>query len=675
MTHVRYLTPFVIFLTLFLISGAGTYYFYNEKMSLQAEIDMINTTQLTQGWVIEDASSLQGDIKLLGPPTGPFHGQDEIGDNVNYTPLPINAGSGYIGAMRSDLMWMRGQYDRLRRFVNAKSQHQLDYMGTSALKPADQLAKAKELHGQLSAAIDTSIRFVMEDTGEAGSGVIADRNTLLQEDRDFFSGVRRALSEQRADIQSNVSKIKGNLDKLEGLVGAGDVRKFEQDQIREQYAAAAKACDRLIYLLSYTRVENKETAIPGLIDSPAKRIAVRLSQHLDPNDLDYLRRPDKAAGSDQAGYINAVLSDPMGAKVRDLSFRPMVQDAYEAPSQRKYRLSNYYLGGITLEEVADNQDMLINMLQHMNHLLADRLMVSLAIYHKNDAQILKEGKPNARGEEWRGTVRANSKNVDDNTAIANQTEGEIRNLADAEQDIADRVQDERFEAEENIRDEHLTFLGEEADKIKADIRKYTASLENLTQIFYRTKTEGIRNDGILKLSGSDGQIVYRDNVDKVYHIDIGLKDHVRKGMRFLVYSDKAGQTDLKALIEITRVPNHNFAICRLVVKFPGQGDIVVGDKVENRLFHNGRFLRVACVGEFRPPNTTISVEQITQYLLELGCEVQDGPDTNTDLVILAQPAENMVPFDDQIRNFLQLRQRDKLDEIQVNDLMIYFEDQ
>ncbi|MGE3854591.1 MAG: hypothetical protein AB7K09_22860 [Planctomycetota bacterium] len=674
MTHVRYLTPFVIFLTLFLLSGAGTYYFYNEKMAMEAEIDAINRNQLKQGWVIDDANNLQGEIKLLNTPTGYFRSQEENSEAVVYAQQQIGADN-YIGAMRYDTVWLRNEYDRLRRFNNAKSQHQLDYLGTSALKPADQLAKAKALHEELGRTYQTSIRFVMEDTGEAGSGVIADRNTLLREDRDRFTLIRTALSNQQAEIQSKIASIKSHLDALDKLVKADDteVRKFEQDKIREAYANAAKDCDRLIYLLSYTRINDKETAIPGLIDSPAKRIAVRLSQHLDPNDLDYLRRPDKnpAAGDDPSAYINAVLNEPRGQKVKDVAFRSLVQDAYEVPSNRKYRLSNYYLGGITLEEVIDNQDMLIGMLQHMNHLLADRLMVSLAIYHYKDAAILRDG-DNAR---WRGTVKEYRENATKNDGIGSQVNGNFEQLQQAEAGITGTVRDQKFEAEENIRDEFYDFLSGEVDKLKADIRKFTRSLDNITQIFYRTKQEGIRNDGILKLSGADGQIVYRDNVDKVYHIDLGRKDHVRRGMRFLVYSDNAGQTDVKALIEITRVPNHNFAICRLVVRFPGKGEIVVGDKIDNRLFHNGRFLRVACVGEFRPPNTTVSYEQITQYLLELGCEVQQGPDTNTDLVILAQPAENMVPFDDQIRNFLQLRQRVKLDEVQVNELMILFEDQ
>jgi hypothetical protein len=134
-----------------------------------------------------------------------------------------------------------------------------------------------------------------------------------------------------------------------------------------------------------------------------------------------------------------------------------------------------------------------------------------------------------------------------------------------------------------------------------------------------------------------GKILRPDVLNKTAFIDIGSRERVVPGLKFLVgrrgFQDKF---EYKAKIEVKKCWMTYCEVAILEVFDPKQKPVVEGDTIVNPLFSKDRPIVVAFVGEDRPVRLRYSVDEASRRIMEIGSVVRKEVTLDVDYVIFTE---------------------------------------
>jgi len=153
-----------------------------------------------------------------------------------------------------------------------------------------------------------------------------------------------------------------------------------------------------------------------------------------------------------------------------------------------------------------------------------------------------------------------------------------------------------------------------------------------------------------ELSFIHGKILRPDVPNKTAFIDIGARERVVPGLKFLVgKKGMHGKFDYKAKVEVKKAWMTYAEVAIVEVFNPKERPVVDGDYIVNPLFSKDRPIVVAFVGEERPTRLRYSVDEATRRIREIGSEVRKEVALDVDYVIFTEgtsskPRENYDAF-------------------------------
>jgi hypothetical protein len=125
--------------------------------------------------------------------------------------------------------------------------------------------------------------------------------------------------------------------------------------------------------------------------------------------------------------------------------------------------------------------------------------------------------------------------------------------------------------------------------------------------------------------------------NKIAFIDIGSRDRVVPGLKFLVGNRGVqGKFEYKAKIEVKKVWITYCEVSIIEQYDPKTHPVVEGDRIVNPLFSKERPIVVAFVGEDRPLRLRYSVDEAGRRIKEIGSEVRKDVALDLDYVIFTE---------------------------------------
>jgi hypothetical protein len=116
-------------------------------------------------------------------------------------------------------------------------------------------------------------------------------------------------------------------------------------------------------------------------------------------------------------------------------------------------------------------------------------------------------------------------------------------------------------------------------------------------------------------------------------ISIGSRHRVRTGMRFLVAQHGARNAfRYKGEVEVKRVFLTSAEV-EITKVFDKNKPLIHGDMLINPFFSTDRPLKIAFAGASKPPGHKFSIVEAKRKIVELGSEVPDAPDYDTDFLM------------------------------------------
>lgn len=221
-----------------------------------------------------------------------------------------------------------------------------------------------------------------------------------------------------------------------------------------------------------------------------------------------------------------------------------------------------------------------------------------------------------RRTEYSAELETRIREVNDQTSKATEVHNarkEVLNKARAEAEMVIATEAERFAAYEI--------------KINNEIRELRRQLEEL-----KVK-EVIRHDVTLV----HGKILRPDIPNKVAFIDIGSRERVVPGLRFMVGKfGLQGRFQPKAKVEVKKAWTTTAEVAIVEILDPKEKPVVDGDLLINPLFSKERPIVVAFAGEDRPVRLRYTVDEATRRIREIGSVVKKDVGLEIDYVIFTE---------------------------------------
>jgi hypothetical protein len=163
-------------------------------------------------------------------------------------------------------------------------------------------------------------------------------------------------------------------------------------------------------------------------------------------------------------------------------------------------------------------------------------------------------------------------------------------------------------------------------KINNEIRELKRQLEEL-----KVK-EVIKHE----INFIHGKILNPDIPNKVAFINIGSRERVTPGLKFLVGNRGVqGKFEYKAKVEVKKAWM-TYCEVGIIEIYDKDRPVVEGDAIVNPLFHKERPIVVAFVGEERPLRLRYSVDEASRRIKEIGSEVRKEVALDVDYVIFTE---------------------------------------
>jgi hypothetical protein len=212
-----------------------------------------------------------------------------------------------------------------------------------------------------------------------------------------------------------------------------------------------------------------------------------------------------------------------------------------------------------------------------------------------------------------------------------------------QKDIATLTQQIAKENEEyNARKAKATDeKGKAESEIAAEVEKYAADEIKVNNEIreLRRQLEELKVKEIIKheISFVHGKILRPDVPNKIAFIDIGSRERVVPGLKFLVGKRGVqGKFEYKGKIEVKKAWMTYCEVAITEVFDPKNRPIVEGDTIVNPLFSKDRPIIVAFVGEERPVRLRYSVDEASRRIKEIGSEVRKDVGLDIDYVIFTE---------------------------------------
>ncbi len=188
--------------------------------------------------------------------------------------------------------------------------------------------------------------------------------------------------------------------------------------------------------------------------------------------------------------------------------------------------------------------------------------------------------------------------------------------------------DARTKAEAELAEEVARYAEFEI-KIQNEIRELRRQLEEL-----KVK-EVIKHDAIFV----HGKVLRPDVPNRIAYIDIGSRDRVVTGLKFLVGKPgNQGKFDFKGKIEVKKAWPSYSEVAIIEIKDAKNRPIIDGDLLINPLFSRDRPLIVTFAGEERPARLRYSTDEAARRIREIGSEVRKDLTLDIDYVIFTECA-------------------------------------
>jgi hypothetical protein len=183
-------------------------------------------------------------------------------------------------------------------------------------------------------------------------------------------------------------------------------------------------------------------------------------------------------------------------------------------------------------------------------------------------------------------------------------------------------------------------------EVQAETEQYAQDEIKLTNETreLRRQLEDLKVKEIIKheLSFAHGKILRPDVPNKIAFIDIGTRERVVPGLKFLVGKRGArGKFDFKGKIEVKKAWSDRCEVAIIELYDPEFRPIVEGDQIVNPLFSKDRPVIVAFVGEdspvrLEPKRSNYTVDEATRRIREIGSEVRKEVTLDVDYVIFTE---------------------------------------
>jgi hypothetical protein len=177
-------------------------------------------------------------------------------------------------------------------------------------------------------------------------------------------------------------------------------------------------------------------------------------------------------------------------------------------------------------------------------------------------------------------------------------------------------------------------------EIAAEVEKYAAEEIKVNNEIRELKRqlEELKIKEVIKheINFVHGKILKPDVPNKIAFIDIGSRERVTPGLKFLVGNRGVqGKFDYKAKIEVKKAWM-TYCEVAIIESYDKDRPVVEGDTIVNPLFHKERPIIVAFVGEERPLKLRYNVDEASRRIKELGSEVRKEVSLDVDYVIFTE---------------------------------------
>lgn len=174
----------------------------------------------------------------------------------------------------------------------------------------------------------------------------------------------------------------------------------------------------------------------------------------------------------------------------------------------------------------------------------------------------------------------------------------------------------------------------ETEKYAQDEIRYKNEINRLRDRLEELKVKEVITHEIAFVHG---KILRPDVPNRMAFIDIGSRDRVVPGLKFLVGKRGVqGKFEYKAKIEVKKVWSDTSEVAIIELYDPTLRPVVEGDFIVNPLFSRERPIVVAFVGEEQPVRLRYSVDEAARRIREIGSEVRKEVTLDVDFVIFTE---------------------------------------
>jgi hypothetical protein len=248
------------------------------------------------------------------------------------------------------------------------------------------------------------------------------------------------------------------------------------------------------------------------------------------------------------------------------------------------------------------------------------------------------------------------------TNVNTATEGLSTQLDQLNQQLADERQraDNQSQADARRFDE-LVAAQQASDSAARDAQQALAEFEvrarrDTSTLEAQIKSLAVRREGA-EPEALDGSILSVGKSGAVAYIDVGAHQGLRRGTRFEVLRrGKSGDLSPMGTVEVRDVED-DMALVGLTAEPDAFDPILPGDSLRNPHFEANKTLHFFLLGDFP---LTMSKEQATARLRELGAEVDETMDTGTDVLVLGDKSLAEGEFAQELTDTDEYKLADKL---------------
>lgn len=216
---------------------------------------------------------------------------------------------------------------------------------------------------------------------------------------------------------------------------------------------------------------------------------------------------------------------------------------------------------------------------------------------------------------------------------------DLRNQLDQlNQQLADeRQRADNQSSQDNRRFDELVAAQQASDAAAREAQQALAEFEvnarrDRSSLEAQIKALAVRREGV-EPEAVDGSILSVGSTGAVAYVDLGARHGLRRGTRFEVLREgKSGELHPMGTVEVREVED-DMALVGLLGEPDAFDPILAGDKLRNPHFEPNKVLHFFLLGDFP---LTLSKEQATARLLELGAAVDEAISTGTDVVVLGE---------------------------------------